>query len=398
MTTAQPEHLEHPHLRPIQPIPVTQESTQLILLRDPLMLAEQATAVPPPAMQALQLCDGQHSIDSIASGVQQNRDVIEKLILQLDSHGLLWGPGFKELETKKMQTLKDAGAFPVRGTTPMGTDVDAIQKQFALWLDETEDPEIDFEPTMLFLPQLEYPHTWPIFAACWHALQSAPAPDRIIVFSNNAHGIGDGIVLTRLGFETPLGRMQPDTELIESLAAACGERVFADELDHIANIGIEMQLPWIQQRWGDVPVTGVLVPDPIDGLIESDELRIDRPAFTGMLRDCLATLGGRTLFIASGDLSHVGPQYGEPRPIDDQRRFDVERNDRDLLGHIMSGDVEAFLSAISWTKNPTRWSGAGVLAALLETCRPQQVELIDYRQATNPQNTALVSCGGLAMA
>ena len=48
MTTAQPEHLEQPHLRPIQPIPVTRDDTQLVLLRDPLMLADQATVVPPP--------------------------------------------------------------------------------------------------------------------------------------------------------------------------------------------------------------------------------------------------------------------------------------------------------------------------------------------------------------
>lgn len=394
MTTA---HLEQPHLRPVQPIPVTRDDTQLVLLRDPLMLTDQATVVPPPAMQALQLCDGQHSIESIASGVQQSREVIETLIKQLDDHGLLWGPGFKKLETKKMQSLQDAGMFPIRGTAPLGNDVDAIRKQFDTWLHNTEDPEVEFEPTMLFTPQLEYPHTWPIFAACWHSLQSAAAPDRVIILGNNAHGIGDGVVLTRLGFTTPLGNMRPDTELIESLANACGERVFMDELDHIANTGIEMQLPWIQHCWSDVPIVGVLVPDPIEGMIEADDARLDRQAFTAILRDCLESQGGRTLFVAAGDLSHVGPQYGEPRPIDEQRRFDVERNDRDLLGHVLSGDVEAFLSAISWTKNPTRWSGAGVMAAMLETCRPDKVELIDYRQATNKQNTALVSCSGLVM-
>ena len=68
------------------------------------------------------------------------------------------------------------------------------------------------------------------------------------------------------------------------------------------------------------------------------------------------------------------------------------------LGHIVGGDSEAFLSAIAWTKNPTRWSGSGSMAALLETKNPEQIELIDYRQAVNGQNTALISCAGLVMA
>ena len=398
MTTERPDHLERPHIRPLQPIPIKQEEQPVIMLRDPLMLSDEAMAVPPPAMQALQMCDGTNSIDQIAAGVKQNRELIEQLVDQMDARGLIWGPTFKELESAKKSTLETYGAFPIRGTGPLGSDTEAITAQFDRWLEETEDPEIEFEPSIIFTPQLEYPHTWPIFAGCWHAMRAQPQPDRIVVFSNNAFGIGDGVCMTRLGFETPLGRMEPDTQVIEAMARSCGESVFADELDHMANLGIEMALPWVQHCWGNIPIIGVLVPDPLQDQIEEDDARMDRATFTTAFRECLADAGGRTLYIGSGDLSHVGPQFGEPRPIDDQRRFDVEQNDRDLLGHIVGGDSDAFLSAIAWTKNPTRWSGSGSMAALLETKAPQQIELIDYRQAVNPQNTALISCAGLVMA
>jgi AmmeMemoRadiSam system protein B len=398
MPTERPDHLERPHLRPLQPIPIKREEQPVIMLRDPLMLSDEAMAVPPPAMQALQMCDGTNSIDQIAGAVKQSRELIEQLVDQMDARGLLWGPTFKQLESDKKASLTEHGAFPVRGTGPLGTDTDAIAKQFDHWLEQTEDPEIEFEPSIIFTPQLEYPHTWPIFAGCWHAMRAHEKPDRIVVFSNNAFGIGDGVCMTRLGFETPLGRMDPDTAAIDAMARSCGECVFADELDHMANLGIEMALPWVQHCWGNTPIVGVLIPDPLQEQIEDDGERMNRGDFTTALRECLDTLGGRTLCIGSGDLSHVGPQFGEPRPIDDQRRFDVEQNDRDLLGHVVGGDSEAFLSAIAWTMNPTRWSGSGSMAALLETKTPDQIELIDYRQAVNGQNTALISCAGLVMA
>ena len=116
------------------------------------------------------------------------------------------------------------------------------------------------------------------------------------------------------------------------------------------------------------------------------------------LRTCVEQIGGTTFFVGAGDLSHVGPQFGEPRPVDDQRCGDVEQQDRDLLGHIVGGDLEAFTSALQWNKNPTRWASAGVFASLLEVLQPDEVELIDYRQNVNEQKTSLVSFCGLLMA
>ena len=57
MTTC-PEHINQPHLRRIQPLPVKNEQQQAIALRDPLMLREQTMLVPAQVMVALQQCNG----------------------------------------------------------------------------------------------------------------------------------------------------------------------------------------------------------------------------------------------------------------------------------------------------------------------------------------------------
>ncbi|MEE2718765.1 MAG: AmmeMemoRadiSam system protein B [Planctomycetota bacterium] len=397
--TNRPEHIDRPHLRRIQPLPVhNDQNQQAVALRDPLLLCDQTMVVPPQVMAALQQCNGQHSLDEIAGAVKQDPAIVQQLIEKLDEFGLIWGPRFEELEAAKQQALQSEGAFPIRATEGLRQDDGDGRALIESWLDQEEDPEVDFTPRGLFAPHMDYVRTWPLFAGCWQGLRTMTPPDRVVVLSTNHYGIGDGVVCTRLGFETPMGRMESDSALLDPLLQAVGDQVLVDELDHIASTGIEMQLPWIQACWGNVPVVGILVPDPAQALLEDDQERIGRTEFNRHLRDCVAQVGGTTFFVGAGDLSHVGPQFGEPRPVDDQRCGDVEQQDRDLLGHIVSGDLEAFTSALQWSKNPTRWASAGVFASMLEAMEPSEVELIDYRQYVNEQKTSLVSYCGLLMA
>ena len=102
---------------------------------------------------------------------------------------------------------------------------------------------------------------------------------------------------------------------------------------------------------------------------------------------------------AAVDLSSVGPQVGEPRPVDDQRRFDVERHDRELLGQFATGDSSALLEEVGRTHNPTRWSGLGPMAMILDILQPTQVELIDYRQMMlDDKGMAMITDASLTLA
>ena len=132
-------------------------------------------------------------------------------------------------------------------------------------------------------------------------------------------------------------------------------------------------------------------------MIEADDERVTLEQFATALRASLEEVGGETLFVASSDLSHVGPQFGEPRPVDEQRRFDVERLDRDLLAKFATGDPEDFVSAMRWNRNPTRWCSIGNMTAILMLTEPEAVELIDYRQAYDERGFALVSSAAIAL-
>ena len=177
-----------------------------------------------------------------------------------------------------------------------------------------------------------------------------------------------------------------------------GPGFFADQLDHVPEHSIQLHLPWIQHLFGDVPVFGVLVPDPLIGMVSDDGKRTSPEQFNTALKESLEALGGTTFYVASSDLSHVGPQFGEPAPVDDERKTEVEHHDRDMLSKFIEGDSQGFIEAMSWSKNPNRWCSIGNMAMFLDLTGPEgDIELLDYRQAVHDDGVAMVTASACAV-
>jgi AmmeMemoRadiSam system protein B len=392
-----PSHILRPHLRPIQPVPVTKDGRQFIALRDPAMLVQQTMIIPMQVMGILQHFRGKHTLAELAEQSGGNIEQLTELARSLDSLGLLWGPTFEHLESERWEKLQAEGAWPVRSSGMLGENEAACRTALEEYFDQTEDPEIEEPMIAIVAPHLDYERGWPNYAAAYYGLRATDAPDRVVVLGTNHGGLGDGVVLSELGFDTPLGRCPADKTVTSRLVERVGRPVIADQLDHMAEHSIELQLPWIQHCFGNVPIVAALMPDPLVEMIADDGKRIGIGPFVDVLAETLAEVGGRTFFVASSDLSHVGPQFGEPRPVDDQRRLDVERHDRDMMSKFIAADAEEFLSAMRWNKNPTRWCSIGNMAALLMLTEPKAVELIDYRQAWDERGAGLVSSAAMVL-
>jgi AmmeMemoRadiSam system protein B len=396
---AVPDHIRTPHLRPIQPLPMQKDGQQFVALRDPTMLSQRTMVVPPQAMAALQRFQGQLTLDQLAEQLRAPVEQLTQLATALDQLGLLWGPTFEQMEKQRWTAIKEAGAFPPTASASLGEDEAACRKTLDEYFDQAEDPE--FEETLkgIIAPHLDYERGWPNYAQAYYPLRDMmEKPDRVVVLGTNHFGLGDGVVFTELGFDTPLGRCRPDEEVVSKVVGALGRPVIVDQLDHLPEHSVELQIPWIQHCLGDVPVVAALMPDPLGQMLDDPEApRVDGSTFISTLRQALDEVGGNTFYIGGCDLSHVGPQFGEPAAVDDQRRMDVETIDRDMIAKYLTGDSDEFLSAFKWNKNPTRWCSIGAMNGLLELAQPESVELIDYRQAVDEQGMAMVTCASIAL-
>ncbi len=398
-----PTHLRTPQVRPLQPVPLQAQNkengqtTLLIGLRDPSMLSNQMMVVPPPAVQVIQHFRGDRSLEDIAALFKTEVQPLTELVKKMDEFGLLWGPTFERLELEMKTRLLEDGHFPITASGSLGEVAAAARKQLDEWIAQTEDPELETPAVGIVAPHLDYARGWPVYASSYRCFERAERPDRVVVLGTNHFGLGDGVVMSELGFRTPLGTVEPDRVVLSKLKASLGDRLFVDQLDHLPEHSIQLHLPWIQHRWGDVPVVAALIPDPLTPMIADDGGRVGREEFVQALAAALKDVGGRTYVVASSDLSHVGPQFGEPVAVNDQRKIEVERHDRELMGKYMSADPKQFLEACEWTKNPTRWCSIGNMMAALEIVRPGAVELVDYRQACDDQGIAMVTSCSMAL-
>lgn len=392
-----PEHIDRPHIRRFVPVAVQQGDQPVVVLQDPLRLADRTLNIAPQALQLLARLQGEKTLAEVAEAVGAQVEQIRPLVEALDQVGLLWGPTAARLEKEKRASIEAEGRLPKGAAFALGTEADACRTQLEQWLDETEDPEVEGEILAIVAPHLDFARGWPIYASAYRALVGTPAPDRVVVLGTNHFGIGDGVVLTEWGFRSPLGDVETDSRLQADLKARFGDRAIADQLDHVGEHSIQLHLPWIQHLFGEVPVVGALIPDPLSGLIEDDGKRVGTDEFVDGLREALDAAGGRTLVVSSSDLSHVGPQFGEPRKVDEERARQVETHDREMLKRFLEADASEFLETVEWNRNPTRWCSVGNMAATRRLVAPAQTELIDYRQATDDQGMALVSAAALVM-
>ena len=394
---SQPEHVSRPRLRPVQVLPTQQNGKTILALRDPLQLAGQTMAIPPQALGMLQHFRGEKPISEIAEALKAPIEKVLELAVAVDRLGLLEGPTAEALEDAKLQQLHDAGHFPPRATQGLGNS-EIAKAAIRGWFAETEDPELSGVPVAVLAPSLSYSQAWEVFAGAWHPVRSQSAPDRVVVLGPAHASIGNGVCGTQLGIATALGVCPVDQDLLQLLRQRMGDQYCQDELDHFAEHGLESQLPWIQEQHGNIPVTAAILPDRL--LDQEPEDGVSSPAFISAMGEALSQLGGRTLLVVSTDLAHAGPQFGEPRAIDDNRRVDVEQRDRELLGKFLDGDADAFVEAVKWDKNALRWTGVHAMSAALQLTKMMHPEasweLVDYKQADTAtgQQASIISIAG----
>jgi AmmeMemoRadiSam system protein B len=394
-TETLPDHLDRPALRRIHPVPLQKDNQLFLGLHDPCQLSGQTMVVPPPAFQVMQYFNGERSIDEIVAGLKiTDKAPVVELVRKLDEFGLLWGPTCEALEDKKKVALIEAGAFPATATRSLGEDPVAIRAQIEKWLDEAEDAEIEEPIAGLVACHLDFPRGHPVYAASYRTVAKGPRPDRIVLLGTNHFGLGDGVVVSDLGWESPLGRVKHDAKIVERLRAQSGRKLFVDILDHLPEHSIQLHLPWVQHLFGDVPVLAALVPDPVVGLFKDDGERAGVDEFVDSLSSALSAEGGRTLFIASADMTHAGPAFGDPKQVDDARRREIEGHDRAMMKEFIGGSLVARMQEL---KNPTRWCSVGCMTAAARLAKPSAIELIDYRQAVDEQGNALVSSASMVM-
>jgi len=389
----------------VEAFPAMISGQEVLCLRDPLQYSEAVVYVPAQTASILGLLDGQHSLLDIQEAFVRRfggllfREQLLQIIRSLDEHLLLDSPRFvghrAEVE-EGFRCARSRAALLAGKSYP--SDPGALRRQLDGYMTAPDGPGgTPPSPSAaslagLVVPHIDFARGGPCYAWGYRELEGAPPADRFLILGTVHAPITQAFSLTRKDFETPLGTVEADQEFMDRLLSAAGNGYLDDELAHRGEHSIEFQTVFLRHH--TPPARPVRIVPVLCGSLHRfvEDRRSPREereveAFVAALRETMAILGGRTVVMASADLAHVGPQFGDPHQITPGQLREVADADREMLEPVEAGDAEAFFRAVVRDEDRRRICGLPPVYTLLRLLPGAWGRLLRYSQWPDPQGT-----------
>jgi AmmeMemoRadiSam system protein B len=201
----------------------------------------------------------------------------------------------------------------------------------------------------LVVPHAGYVYSGPVAVHAYAALAEDGFPDTFIVIGPNHSGIGSPVAITTEDFDTPLGRVRIDKEIVDRM----GRLIADDPMSHRYEHSIEVQLPFIQYLREDVTFVPIaMAAQDYETAVEvADEIK-------GACR------GRDIVIVASTDFSHY-----VPAPV-------AARQDRSVIDRILELDAEGVYDTV--IRKNVSMCGYGPVMTMLLASGGKKAELLKY--------------------
>ena len=189
----------------------------------------------------------------------------------------------------------------------------------------------------------------PVAAHVYAQMAADGMPETVVVIGPNHTGYGKAVSASSEDFETPLGVVRADRDIISRLKGV----VEIDRSAHMYEHSLEVQLPFLQYLDPEVKVVPIVMGRQ-DLIMARETAKVLREACAG--KD--------VVFLASSDFSHYLPA-------------EVARErDGMVLERILRLDAEGVIEVVE--KNDISMCGYGPVAAMIMACGGAKARLLHY--------------------
>lgn len=400
---------ENPQLRPLDIQPINYEGRQMWLLRDPLELSDMQLVLASPLAQLLVYCDGSRDTEEIRStlaldlGIPVDFAIIEDTINQLDEACLLENERSEQaLHSQLASFRKQDSREPSLAGLGYSADPFELTTEFLAYGEG--DDLAGWKPWMgrgIISPHIDYLRGGEVYSQLWRRAEMAvKQAELVIIFGTDHYGRDGSITLTSRPYETPFGLLPNEPQLINALAEVIGPDAFTEELNHSKEHSVELSATWLhfvndRQPTSMIPVLCGSFGGFIHGQGHpAEDQKIS--SFVDALREL--TAGKKVLAVASVDLAHMGPNFGDNFIMDVSRRERLIQEDELLIEAIGKGDAEEFFGRVASVEDRNRVCGTSSIYLLLRYLGATTGELISYKHCpADQQDTSLVSICGMLL-
>jgi len=395
---------ERPRLRPVEAFPIEHEGERFLALRDPAGYAPAMAMLPGAVVEIVALFDGEHSIVDIQAELMRRhgeivpRAQIEALVDGLDEYGFMEGERFAE---RRAAVDGEFLAAPIRPASHAGgayaAEPDELRRTMDAFFTHAEGPGPIEWPTRgdgvitgAIAPHIDFHRGGPAYAWAYRRLAERCEADLFVILGTCHAGMRDPFALTRKDYATPFGPAAVDREFVDALAKRAGQDCFASELAHRGEHSIEFQAVFLRYLYAarrDFTIVPILASFAHEALARrrgpEDDPRV--PRFLDALGETIAASGRRVVVIAGADLAHMGPRFGDPAPVSTVELQTIEREDREMLSAVQSGDPRAFFDAVARDGDRRRICGYSPIYATLRVLDRARGDLHRYGQWPDPE-------------
>lgn len=398
-----------PKLRALDIRPVIHEGRASVLLRDPLCLTDRTLVLPQELLPLLSLCDGTRDLSALGAaltlrfGLRLTPDALEGLLKALDGALLLENERSAQAQREALVAFRQTPfRQPVLAGQSYPDDAEALRDLLQRYIEAAGDVGPSPEAARgLVSPHIDYARGGSVYGAVWkRAMRTVQAAELAVILGTNHYGEGGRLTLTRQHYATPFGLLPTAQEVVDELTAAIGEETaFADELHHRGEHSIELAAVWLHFiRQGQPCALLPVLCGSFERFVRSEEEPKDDPlvgVFVDGLRRVIAE--HRTVVVAAGDLSHVGPAFGgPPQSLVEHARLGAA--DEALIGRICAGDAEGFFAAVRREGDRFNVCGLPPIYLALRLLAPVRGEAVAYQRCpADVQATSLVSICGVVL-
>ncbi len=398
---------DYPKLRNgLEAVPVDHQGRRFVVLRDLLGYAGDSLLIPVPLAALLNLMNGANSLRELqAHYVRMTGELLfmenlRDFISKLDESLFLESERFLQLVARERENFRQD---PVRRmqfggrSYPLEPSVlrSQLDRFFAPVRESGRMSDVKRGRLVgLMAPHIDLNAGGGCFAHAYQAALDAAAPATWVVLGTGHEPIDNFFALTLKDFETPLGSIRCDLDFSRNLLHRSPRNLLAGEYLHRKEHTIEFQAVFLAHTRPSSQIVPVLCSFSLEDW-EAERGYIDETA--ELLRD-LAGEGGRSVgFIASVDLAHIGPRYGDLfRPHAGTVREHLEA-DRELLESLGKCDPLEFMERVGRGGNRRRVCGMAslyVLAKILEGST--EGELLEHTHAVVDQQNSFVTFASMA--
>lgn len=399
--------VDYPRIRQgLEALPFDHQGQRLIMLRDRLGFAQDSLLIPPHLAALLAQMDGENSLRDLQSNYMRMTgnllymEDLQNYVRKLDEGLFLESDRFLALVARERQEFLEN---PIRRMQFGGVSYPADPQPLRTHLDDflsratgagSPDRSQGGRLVGLMAPHIDLNAGGVCFAHAYQAALKADRPTTWVILGTGHELIENYFALTPKDFETPLGLARHDREFCRELLERAPRDLLAGEYSHRKEHTIEFQAVFLTHTQPSCHIVPLLCSFSLEEW-EDDGAYIDEMA--GLLRELAHARYPAVGFLASVDLAHIGPRYGDSfRPHNGTLQEHLEA-DRQLLESLCRCDPHEFLREAGRGRNRRRICGLAPLLVLSKILERTAVGVVlDHSYVVVDQQNSFVTFASMA--